>query len=138
MTSHNFLVYQKPPMKIEVGKLYETRDGRKVRVYAREEIYIRESDSMVGEIHGAIQSNEIWHGHVWNLKGKQNNTSDQFDSDIVSEWVEPKPKMQAWIQKIQLCDKQFVAFFPEGNDPKNNDPHSSYSRAPWLDEPEAK
>lgn len=69
-------------MKIEVGKFYKTRDGRKVRIYAIEE---------KGEhpIHGAVFDGHIWISTSFTIIGIFHAHNIDSDSDIVSEWQEP-------------------------------------------------
>lgn len=75
-------------MKIEVGKFYKTRDGRKVRIYAMD----------AGgnyPVHGAILDSdgtwfmENWYGEGLFLKSHE----EECHNDIVSEWDEPKTSL---------------------------------------------
>lgn len=66
-------------MKIEVGKFYRTRDGKKVRIY---------DINGGGEypIHGAYEL-EFWHSTTWNSEGFYNSGNPQSGiNDIASEW----------------------------------------------------
>ena len=75
-------------MKIEAGKFYKTRGGEKVRIYAVD-------GAGVFSIHGAVLERESWVVTSWNEDG----SSDFSESnDIAGEWVEPSPKLKAWIR----------------------------------------
>lgn len=108
-------------MKIEVGKFYKTRDGRKARIYTLDAGGTR-------PIQGAVNDDGIWRMEAWYTSGKY-----IFDgaalTDIVSEWTEPKPRMLAY-----LTNTGGVVFLAESEAqiPRN------LTRAPWLDEPEEK
>jgi len=69
-------------MKIEVGKLYRTRNGRKVRIYAT---------NVEGElpIHGAFYYPEdsLWEVNAWREYGIDGDYESDFD--IIGEWKEP-------------------------------------------------
>lgn len=67
-------------MKIEPGKFYKTRDGRKARVYAVEV-------EGTYPIHGAHLRDGVWHADVWTKAGGINTYANTpFNGDIVSEW----------------------------------------------------
>ncbi len=76
-------------MKIEVGKLYATRDGRQVRIY---------STDGCGEypIHGAVKIEEGWESADWTHKGRFNVQRPDMKTDIVAEWVEEEERTY-WI-----------------------------------------
>lgn len=85
-------------MKIEVGKFYQTRDGRKARIYATDV-----NNSAV--IHGAVLYNE-WQVYVWQRSGNLNKCCTS-SADLVSEWTEPKPEvdwsaMPAWAKCVYM------------------------------------
>src|SRR5690606_2352500 len=69
-------------MKIEVGKLYRTRNGMKVRIYATD---------IEGElpIHGAVYYPEhnFWDTNAWREDGIDGDYQPDFD--IIGEWKEP-------------------------------------------------
>ena len=69
-------------MKIEVGKLYRTRNGYKVRIYATD---------VEGElpIHGAFYCPEdsLWELNAWRENGIDGEYCPDFD--IIGEWKEP-------------------------------------------------
>jgi len=72
-------------MKIEVGKFYKTRDGRKARIYAVD----GGSDTPV---HGAILGpGRGWNTYVWNNSGI-NYYSRPDDCELISEWTD-KPEV---------------------------------------------
>lgn len=67
-------------MKIEVGKFYKTRDGRKARIYA--------TDGISDTLHGAILHEGGWVSYAWHESGLHYlNTRE--GTDLVSEWREP-------------------------------------------------
>lgn len=69
-------------MKIEIGKFYKDRIGRKVRIYAIEE----NGDY---PIHGAVFDNNTWISRGFVLNGKYFKSCTDSSDDIVSEWQEP-------------------------------------------------
>jgi hypothetical protein len=80
------LPLKKKPLKIEPGKLYRTRDGRKARIYATD---------AGGDypVHGATLESDIeqpyWDAHSWTAEGRLIDTPGKEDADIVAEWIEP-------------------------------------------------
>ncbi len=112
-------------MKIEVGKFYSTRNGKKVRIYA--------TDSLdYYPIHGGFErSQNIWVARVWAIDGTH-ITGICGDLDIVSEWVEPKPKMLAFRSQASGI---IYMFSGEYNTPETA---FGYTRMPHLDPPEDK
>lgn len=83
-------------MKIEAGKFYRTRDGRKVRVYAVD-------GGGLYTIHGAVYRADEWMIGRWDLTGS--NLSHGFH-DLISEWVD-KPvvdwsKLAAWHRWVAM------------------------------------
>ena len=112
-------------MKIEVGKFYKTRDGKKARIYATD-------GSGKHSIHGAVFFDNSWLSHrwtsyTWTDEGIYRN-GDTDGLDLVSEWEEPKPKFKAWIHRT----KGSICFHTYGECP---DFEFAWMRAPWLDEP---
>lgn len=86
-------------MKIDVGKLYRSRDGHKVRVY-----------SLDGggdyPVHGAIQRKDgVWRIVSLTPDGKY-MTGGEEDWDIISEWAEPldfDPScLPVWVKHIAM------------------------------------
>lgn len=87
-------------MKIEAGKFYRTRDGRKARVYA--------VDGWGDHsIHGAYLFQGRWVNCVWQecgLHGMKEGNGDPYD--LIAEWVD-KPvvdwsKMAAWHRWVAM------------------------------------
>jgi len=109
-------------MKIEAGKFYKTRGGEKVRIYAVD-------GAGVFSIHGAVLERESWVVTSWNEDG----SSDFSESnDIAGEWVEPSPKLKAWIVDGELIfnESDTIVSFSGIRKP-------TIKRAKWLDEPGA-
>lgn len=107
-------------MKIEVGKFYRDREGRKVRIYAVE-------DTQFKGIHGAFLNGNMWCSNVWTIHGTDECGYGSFD--IAAEWEEPGPKLEAWIRE------DGVLFFQKPSIDKNTARFETQSkRAPWLDE----
>lgn len=86
-------------MKIEPGKFYKTRSGRKARIYAVD------GDS-VRPIHGAIIANGDWILAGWGMDGNFYDSSNESEYDLISEWTEPLdfdwsvlPPWMNWIAK---------------------------------------
>jgi hypothetical protein len=67
-------------LKIEIGKFYKTRDGRKVRIYHVDKQYI----------HGAvyIEREETWGVRCWSDSGQITPSGNLNGCDIVEEWKE--------------------------------------------------
>lgn len=72
-------------MKIEVGKFYTGRDGRKIRIYAID-------GSGTYNIHGASLIGAGWFYSTWESVGFTMKASDIRESDIVSEWREEETR----------------------------------------------
>lgn len=74
----------KTELKIEVGKFYKDRVGRKVRIYATDGL---------GDypIHGARLHKNVWCVARWTRKGKL-YIGETHPDDIVSEWVAKHPR----------------------------------------------
>lgn len=116
-------------MKIEVGKFYKTRNGRKVRIYAID-------GQKEHPVHGAIcdsQNNE-WYPDSWSFNGEYSRIFGDPLS-IVAEWEEPKPKLKAWICKNSGTSMKdtvgMVLFSKDGLVSFNG---QEWQRAEWLDE----
>ena len=107
-------------MKIEAGKFYKTRDGRKARIYCL--------DGGSLPIHGGVLYENGFCPCQWLEDGR----FDTYESraDLVSEWTEPKPRMLAWMCTTSP-NGAYCYFFPEDQTPKG----TGWTRAPWLDEP---
>ncbi|CAB5220125.1 hypothetical protein UFOVP231_64 [uncultured Caudovirales phage] len=72
---------------IDKNKVYKTRDGREVRIYA--------TDGGVGaSIHGAIKTKAGWSTTAW---GEHGNywCGEDHDNDLIE--VQPRHKRAAWI-----------------------------------------
>jgi len=113
-------------VKIEPGKFYKTRDGRKARIYA------------VGGLgsfpaHGAIcYGTDMWEVATWHLNGCSHVlSSGTCEADIVAEWTAPAPRLIAWLG-ISTSSPYFTK--SENEKPSAGE----WRRAPWLDEPEVK
>lgn len=98
-------------MKIEAGKFYRTRDGRKARVYAVDG---------GGEfpIHGAVlwpDDKTKWDWCQWKEAGDANLYGCTKPYDLISEWVD-RPvvdwsKMAAWHRWVAMdSDKRWYAY----------------------------
>jgi hypothetical protein len=75
--------------KIEMGRVYRTRDGREVRIYAVD------GD---GEcpIHGAVKNPTGWHPMIWYSDGRFTNTKvSEFGPDLIE--VRPRIKREVWV-----------------------------------------
>ncbi len=118
-------------MKIEVGKLYRTRDGRMACVLG-----IIDCRSPFSKAIGWVRTHGDQDPYHWDNNGRWGGAP--CNADIVAEWEDPKPKLRAWIlveseraQKnplwppIIFCDELEAAAW-------------NYQRAPWLDEPEVR
>lgn len=109
-------------MKIEVGKYYKTRGGRKVRIYAVD-------GECLYSVHGALfeADNKGWICCVWTEEGRLISNTEA-DYDIVSEWTEPKPRLYAYLDNLGDIRFHGASDIDLGH----------LRRAPWLDEPEEK
>ena len=67
-------------LKIEIGKFYKTRDGRKARIYHVDEKHI----------HGAVytEGDGIWAIRCWWSSGQITSSGNLNGCDIVEEWKE--------------------------------------------------
>jgi hypothetical protein len=106
-------------MKIEVGKFYKTRDGRKARIYAVD-------GRDYTKIHGAVFEDGGWASLTWFENGIFYIDGKEYVLDLVSEWEEPKPRMLAYFSRYS----GEVFLF-------SSKPAASlgFEPAPWLDQP---
>ncbi len=102
-------------MKIEVGKEYRRRDGKKAKcVHEFKEGYF------------AIITEPDEHYIVFS-SGAYINTLES-KCDLIAPWEEPKPRLKAWM--INGLYGFTVVFGPTA-------PREGATRAPWLDEKES-
>jgi hypothetical protein len=96
-------------MKIEVGKFYRTRDGRKARIYA---VDGREGSN----IHGAVLNEIGWITSTWAITGQW--IAAESDRDLISEWID-KPEvdwsvMPKWAEWVAMDeDGKWIWFLGE-------------------------
>lgn len=118
-------------MEIEVGKFYQSRSGRRIRIYA--------VDGIIGDyIHGAYFNVDFWYSYTWDKNGLANGGNNRDEFDIISEWPEPekKPRWLAWACSMG-GDCLRLEFFPEGKDDLAILPYKRQCfRMPHLDPPE--
>jgi len=111
-------------MKIEVGKLYKTRCGDKVRIYATD-------GAGSWPIHGAALESEGWCDESWSSLGsssfKHSFNHKKMGREIVSEWEEPKPRQLAYRNRTS-CSIKLMGH-------NANMLNNIWERVPWLDEP---
>lgn len=62
-------------MKISIDTLYQTLDGKEVRVYA--------IDGCTWPIHGAVKTSSGWHVQSWSYNGE--NSTNRRDWDIIEK-----------------------------------------------------
>lgn len=113
-------------MKIEAGKFYLTRHGKKAKVY---DLVKTNGENC---IHGAVLYDFGWGIHSW-YDGGYFARSDSQPLDLIAEWVEPKPRLVAWLGD---CDR--VIMKPADWLPGPPLHTTNYVRLPHLDQPEAK
>ena len=66
-------------MNIEAGKLYKSRDGKKIRIYA--------VDGYPNyPIHGAILWGDGWEAEFWDKDGFYFWREREYMADIIAEW----------------------------------------------------
>ncbi len=125
-------------MKLEAGKFYRTRDGRKARIYAVD-------GAGQYPAHGAILCDSVWFMSIWTAYGSSDfrgNGTVGDVCDLVSEWTEPKPRLLAYRVKRftdTLCGKYRVGstwLFPESGPESIREPSDIWERVPHLDSPE--
>lgn len=115
-------------MKIEVGKFYKTRGGKKARVYAVD-------GAPENPVHGSIfcrsqNDKDHWVTYTWAKQGRYINNRESI-YDLVALWQEPKPKrLYAWFRP----SKNQMVWTYEGDTPLRL--RGDAVRAPWLDQPE--
>lgn len=73
---------------IDKNKVYKTRDGREVRIYAVD------GDGS-GTIHGAIRTEAGWRIAVWTASGSYNGNNLTHDKDLIE--VKPRIKREVWV-----------------------------------------
>lgn len=118
-------------MKIELGKIYKTRNGQKTVIHA-----IYHADEATFPVHGSTQDvKNGWIARQWHIDGHwmtgSRNDSNASSEDIVGEWVDPKPRLLAWF----IPTNGYIVL--ESDELKNKTMHhNGYTRAPWLDQPE--
>ena len=70
---------------IELGKQYQTRDGREVRIYAVD-------GEAFFPIHGAVKSMGVWYVSNWSAAG-----SHQHNAGYNLIEIKPKRKIEFWV-----------------------------------------
>lgn len=114
-------------MKIEVGKFYRTRGGQKARIYAT-------YGTKQSIVHGAIEVGYV----VWELiewtggGGRIFMSGPEHDSDLISEWEEPAPKIIAYVSIADWSGGRKTLMLVN---PDKTVDLREWRRAPWLDEP---
>lgn len=122
-------------MKIEVGRFYQTRDKRKVRIYAVD------GGGDGDPIHGAILNDDGWNVNNWTISGEFIGDCTSVN-DIVSEWEEPKekkPRLYAYAARdANENGLHYTVFFSEDPDLRINSVpgRPTHKKLEWLDEPE--
>ena len=83
--------------KIEMGRVYRTRDGREVRIYAVDG---------GGEypVHGARESDEGWIGSVWGRDGNFHMNKFSCDHDLIE--VKPRIQREVWVNVYRYDNGQ--------------------------------
>src|SRR5690625_1364923 len=92
-------------MKIEAGKEYRTRGGKKAIVYA-----VNRGGSF--PVHGAIKHEDMWTVESWTCDGTS-IVYDIYAADLVSEWIE-KPIFDHWDKLPEWID-EYMAMDSNGN-----------------------
>ncbi|WP_422363164.1 hypothetical protein [Pyruvatibacter mobilis] len=90
-------------LKIEEGKCYRTRDGRKVHILAKR----TDTDSKAGRYMPFIGHVERGPSGAWGLDGS--SSSFQPNADLVSEWKEPR-KGEVWVNVYAEQDQVSFVF----------------------------
>ncbi len=113
-------------LKIEIGKFYKTRDGRKARIYHVDEKYI----------HGAVYIERevgVWEVRCWYSSGQITSSGNLNACDITEEWKE-KPvfnyPLLPWM-KFAAQDKD-GRWFMYTKKPNNRDGMSWYDRGEFF------
>ena len=86
---------------IELGKQYQTRDGREVRIYAVD-------GSVFKPVHGAIKCLDGWCPYNWSANG-EHPTGD--NCDLIE--IKPKRKIEFWVNVYP--NAKFSTWFNEVN-----------------------
>lgn len=107
-------------MKIEVGKFYKTRNGKKATIYDTD---IDSNFCIHGSINNRYQAR-------WTTKGVAYYFHSIFGGpdDIISEWVEPRPRLKAYLN----VDNNTIMMLP-----LDQITTIYLKRLPHLDEPES-
>ena len=121
-------------MRIETGKVYRTRAGGRVRIYA---VGCAPEGTMPGSVHGAYENSVgEWKAGAW-LSDGVFHLGQETVLDIVGEYTEPAPKFRAWLTpSLTEATGRRVVLIPDGDRPGGRVGIRA-ERAPWLDEPEA-
>ena len=77
---------------IDKNKVYKTRDGREVRIYA--------TDGYGGAVHGSVFYDDMryglgWRAREWTLEGGYNSNNLAHDLDLIE--VKPRIKREVWV-----------------------------------------
>lgn len=90
-------------MIVDINKQYQTRNGKKVRIYCTDA-------SGPYPVHGAVWSEQSkeWDICTWTKEGKYNDKTED-NSDWLYDLVEVKPRIQreVWLN-VYRDNKQFV------------------------------
>lgn len=115
-------------MKIEVGKFYKTRDGRKVTIYA-----IQHNCDFEYPICGHMEGDAEF--STWTINGSNGSLGyTLYPEDIVSEWEEPRPRVLAYMVINPARLDYGTLILTDYRELRLTD----FRRCPWLDEPENK
>lgn len=111
-------------MKIEVGKYYRTRNGRKIHIFAENPDihYCGSSFRFIGNV---LYHREILGIYSWAMDGISNTEIKVSDLDIIEEWKEPRVIegfVEIIIQKIEkYAGFNIVTNNPDGLGEKEQD-----------------
>jgi hypothetical protein len=120
-------------VKIELNGVYRTRSGKKCRIIC---VDLKNPDRTIVGLVDLVDQECV---EFYTLGGRVYSAPNVMsDGDLISEWVEPKPRMLAWIcadnfqgDGTPLASTGYsVRYFDNGLSPNYG------KRAPWLDEPE--
>lgn len=89
---------------IDKNKVYKTRDGREVRIYAVD------GDGS-GTIHGAIRTEAGWRIAVWTALGSYNGNNLTHDKDLIE--VKPRIKREVWVNVYRGREMDWVTVHDE-------------------------
>lgn len=112
-------------MKIEKGKFYKTRKGKKVEIYAVD----RFDDNNQESVHGATYepTSKSWRSRTWQENGAYIGLKHSSFIDLIAEWEEPKARRLGWVNKFHST----VVCCPENKLITRN----AWERLPHFDEP---